>query len=86
VPADADDIRTEYETLLHELEKYNPDLLKKNRLLAISKADMLDEELETALRAEIEDLDPLFFSSVAQKGLQQLKDRIWQAMESATIW
>ena len=86
MPADADDIRQEYETLLGELEKYNPDLLKKNRLLAISKSDMLDEELEEALRAEIEDLNPIFFSSVAQKGLQTLKDKIWQAMESATVW
>jgi GTP-binding protein len=86
VPADATDIRTEYETLLNELEKYNPDLLKKNRLLAVSKADMLDDELEEALRAEIEDLDPIFFSSVAQQGIQQLKDRIWQSMESATVW
>lgn len=86
VPADAKDIRTEYETLLNELEKYNPDLLKKNRLLAVSKADMLDDELEEAMRAEIEDLDPIFFSSVAQQGLQQLKDRIWQSMESATVW
>ena len=47
---------------------------------------MLDDELEEAMRAEIEDLDPIFFSSVAQKGLQQLKDRIWQSMESATVW
>ena len=86
VPADANDIRTEYETLLNELEKYNPDLLKKNRLLAVSKADLLDDELEEAMRAEIEDLDPIFFSSVAQQGLQQLKDRIWQSMESATVW
>ena len=86
VPADANDIRTEYETLLNELAKYNPDLLKKNRLLAVSKADMLDDELEEAMRAEIEDLDPIFFSSVAQQGLQQLKDRIWQSMESATVW
>ena len=85
VPADADDIRTEYETLLNELEKYNPDLLKKNRLLAVSKSDMLDDELEEAMRAEIEDLDPIFFSSVAQQGIQQLKDRIWQSMESATV-
>ena len=86
VPADANDIRTEYETLLNELEKYNPDLLKKNRLLAVSKADILDDELEEALRAEIEDLDPIFFSSAAQQGLQRLKDRIWQSMESATVW
>lgn len=86
VPADANDIRTEYETLLNELEKYNPDLLKKNRLLAVSKADILDDELEEALRAEIEDLDPIFFSSAAQQGLQRLKDRIWQSMERAIVW
>ena len=67
VPADANDIRTEYETLLNELEKYNPDLLKKNRLLAVSKADMLDDELEEAMRAEIEDLDPIFFKRCAAR-------------------
>ncbi len=86
VPADAKDIRTEYTTLLNELKKYNPDLLKKKRLLAVSKADLLDEELKEALQVEIEDLKPIFFSSVAQKGLQQLKDSIWQSMESATVW
>ncbi|HBL37762.1 MAG TPA: GTPase ObgE [Flavobacteriales bacterium] len=86
VPSDADDIRKEYETLLGELEKYNPDLLKKNRLLAVSKSDLLDDELEEAIRAEITDLDPIFFSSVAQKGLQPLKDKIWKAMEDATVW
>ena len=52
----------------------------------VLNADMLDDELEEAMRAEIEDLDPIFFSSVAQQGLQQLKDRIWQSMESATVW
>jgi len=86
VPSDADDIRKEYETLLGELEKYNPDLLKKNRLLAVSKSDILDDELEEAIRAEIVDLNPIFFSSVAQKGLQPLKDKIWKAMEEATVW
>jgi len=86
VPSDANDIRKEYETLLGELEKYNPDLLKKNRLLAVSKSDLLDDELEEAIRAEITDLDPIFFSSVSQKGLQPLKDKIWKAMEDATVW
>ncbi|MDA0912683.1 MAG: GTPase ObgE [Bacteroidetes bacterium] len=86
VPADAQDIREEYQTLLGELEKYNPDLLKKKRLLAISKSDMLDDELESAIREEISDLNPLFFSSVAQKNLQALKDEIWKAMDESTIW
>lgn len=86
VPADAADIRAEYTTLLTELEKFNPDLLKKNRLLAISKSDMLDDELEAAIRSEIQDLDPIFFSSVAQKGIQPLKDKIWQAIEQSTVW
>lgn len=86
VPADAHDIRDEYQTLLGELEKYNPDLLKKKRLLAISKSDMLDDELESAIQEEIADLNPLFFSSVAQKNLQALKDEIWKAMDESTIW
>lgn len=86
VPADCADIRAEYETLLGELEKYNPDLLKKNRILAISKSDMLDEELQTAIHDEIKDLNPMFFSSVAQQGLMELKDAIWNAMETSTVW
>lgn len=86
VPADCPDIRSEYTTLLGELEKYNPDLLKKNRILAISKSDMLDEELQIAIHDEIKDLNPLFFSSVAQMGLVELKDAIWKAMETSTVW
>lgn len=86
VPADCPDIRSEYATLLGELEKYNPDLLKKNRILAISKSDMLDEELQIAIHDEIKDLNPLFFSSVAQMGLVELKDAIWKAMETSTVW
>jgi hypothetical protein len=62
-------LRQEYQTLLGELEKYNPDLLKKNRLLAISKSDMLDDELKQAIHDEIRDLNPLFFSSIAQMGI-----------------
>ena len=87
VPADADDIVGEYRTLLGELEKYNPELLDKQRILTISKSDLLDEELETEMREELKkeapDLEPLFFSSVAQKNLQKLKDLIWRAIDDA---
>lgn len=80
VPADSDDIAQEYQVLLGELKKYNPELLDKDRVLAISKSDMLDEELKEALSEELGDLPHIFISSVAQKGLEQLKDSIWQLL------
>jgi GTPase len=79
VPADAKDIRTEYEILLNELRKYNPELLDKKRLLAISKSDMLDEELMAGLRKELpEGVECLFISSITQQGITELKDLIWR--------
>lgn len=79
VPADARDIRAEYEILLNELRKYNPELLDKKRLLAISKSDMLDEELTQALRGELpEGVQSVFISSVTQQGIKELKDLIWK--------
>lgn len=79
VPADAKDIRAEYEILLNELRKYNPELLDKKRLLAISKSDMLDEELIQALKQELpKDIPSLFISSVTQQGIPELKDLIWK--------
>ena len=86
VPADADDIPKEYETLRNELAQYNPDLLDKQHILTISKSDLLDDELERELRAELAqhlDTSPLFFSSVAQQGLASLKDAVWQAIMRA---
>lgn len=78
VPSDCDNIKKEYEILLGELEKYNPELLDKDRMLAISKSDMLDEELKEEMKAELpEDIDCLFISSVAQQGLTELKDALW---------
>jgi GTP-binding protein len=79
VPADARDIRTEYDVLLNELRKYNPELLDKKRLLAVSKADMLDEELIQALKEELpKDIPSIFISSITQQGVPELKDLIWK--------
>lgn len=81
VPADADDIVGEYQILLNELTKYNPELLDKDRILAISKCDMLDEELIAEMSASFpKDLKPLFMSSLAHMGLLDLKDAIWKKL------
>lgn len=81
VPADSKDIAEEYHILWNELRKYNPELLDKEHLLAISKADMLDEELmeemEQELKQSLKKVPFLFISSVSQYGLQALKDRLW---------
>lgn len=80
VPADSDDILKEYEILLNELKQFNPELLDKDRILAISKSDMLDEELEHEIKKELGDLEAIFISSVAQKNITELKDLIWKAL------
>lgn len=77
IPCDSDDIHNEYKTLLSELEKYNPELLDKKRVLAISKSDMLDDELVQEIKKDLPDIPHLFISSVTQKGIQELKDLIW---------
>ncbi|MFK5857638.1 MAG: GTPase ObgE [Bacteroidota bacterium] len=81
VTADSDDINHEYEVLLNELNKYNPELLDKKRILAISKSDLLDEELMDEIRPTLpEGIESLFISSVANMGLVELKDIIWKAL------
>ncbi|SFO58420.1 GTP-binding protein [Algoriphagus ornithinivorans] len=81
IPADADNIKKQYKILLGELEKYNPELLDKQRLLAISKSDMLDDELMTEMKNELpEGIPSVFISAVAQTNLDKLKDMIWQAI------
>ena len=83
VPADADDIAAEYAILLKELETYNPELLDKDRLLSISKSDMLDEELKSEIKKTIpKGIKTIFFSSVAQQGLAELKDLIWNQINA----
>ena len=78
IPADSPDIANEYEILLGELRAYNPELLDKERLLAISKADLLDDELTAEIEKDLPNIPYVFFSSVAQKGLRELKDLIWK--------
>ena len=80
VPADVLGISEQYETLLSELDKYNPELLDKKRILAITKSDMLDKELIEETQKELPDIPHIFISSVAQTGLTELKDMIWKAM------
>ncbi len=79
VPADADDVVGQYRILLNELEQFNPELLDKGRILAVSKCDMLDEELMQELKATIDlDIPVVFISAQAQSGIQELKDIIWK--------
>ena len=83
IPADAEDIVKQYEILLGELEKYNPELLDKERILAISKSDMLDEELKEEIAVGLpKDLSSLFISSVTQQGITEMKDLIWKKLNS----
>lgn len=84
VPVDADDIRTEYEILLRELKLYNPDLVHTPRFLAITKSDMIDAELEAEITDMLPDIPHLFISSVAQKGLTKLKDKLWIILHEET--
>ena len=87
VPCDSDDIVKDYGVLLNELRRFNPDMLDKHRVLAITKRDMIDEELATMLREEIvkqidEPLPIVFISAVAQQGLNELKDILWEELNS----
>jgi len=83
IPADADDIVKQYEILLNELKVYNPEMLDKDRFIAISKADMLDDELEAEMKIELDEklgVPYMFISSVAQQGIMQLKDKLWEML------
>lgn len=86
IPADSADIRREYEILLNELSTYNPGLEQKQRVLAITKCDMLDEELIEQMRAELpEGIDVVMISSVTGLGIQELKDKLWEELNKETI-
>jgi GTP-binding protein len=81
IPADSDDHKKEFDILLNELKEYNPEMLQKDFLIAISKSDMLDDELKEAIGNELPiDIPHLFISSVTQTGLLELKDKLWQIL------
>lgn len=80
IPADSNDIHNEYNILVNELKQYNPELLDKTRVLAISKSDMLDDELKKEIKKDLPDIPHVFISSVAQKGIEDLKDLLWKAL------
>ena len=86
IPADADDLRKEYDILVDELRRYNPELLDKQSIVAISKADLLDQELKAEMTQVLDesfgDIPYLFISSVAQQGLDALKDVLWSALNA----
>ena len=84
VPADSKDHRKEYFILLNELEKYNPELLDKERFLVISKSDLLDDELQKEIGYELHDIPHEFISSVTGTGIMMLKDKIWQLLNSSS--
>ena len=80
IPADTKDIRKEYDILLNELEKYNPELIDKPRLLAVSKSDLLDAELKSEMKLELPKVKSIFISSVTSDGIAKLKDMIWMEL------
>ncbi len=81
IPADSNDHKKEFEILRNELKEYNPEMLQKDFVIAISKSDMLDEELKTAIAKELPSNIPLvFISSITNKGLTELKDLLWETL------
>ncbi len=82
IPVDTTDIRKEFEILKNELKKHNPELLDKEYLLALTKSDMLDDELMAEMKEELpHGIDAIFISSVAQIGLMELKDKLWKLLQ-----
>lgn len=83
IPADANDIKAKFDILLNELRKYNPELLDKKRLLAISKSDLLDEELRVAIGKELpKGIPSIFISAMTNQGITDLKDMIWKNLHN----
>lgn len=86
IPADSADHKKEFEILVNELEEYNPDMLQKDFLIAISKADMLDDELKQAIENELpKNIPHVFISSLTQQGLVTLKDKLWQLLNRKAV-
>ncbi len=81
IPCDCDDIKKEYNILLSELERYNPELLDKERILAITKCDMLDEQMKNEMKKLLpQNIESIFISSVTGENIPQLKDILWRVL------
>ena len=81
LPADSNDHKKEFEILVNELKEYNPELLHKQFVIALSKSDMLDDELKAAIEKELpENIPHVFISAVTQQGLMELKDLLWNVL------
>ena len=82
VPSETIEIHKEYKILLNELKQYNPELLDKKKILAITKSDLLDDELKDEMAKDLPDIPYVFISAVAQQGLMELKDMLWKEINS----
>jgi GTP-binding protein len=84
IPADTEDVKKEYDILIDELRRYNPEMLDKDRLIVISKCDMLDDELQAEMKAQLDQdfkgMEYMMISSISQQNLQQLKDKLWKML------
>ena len=80
VPADSKDIRKEYQILLNELQQYNPELLDKNRVLAVTKCDLADDEIISELKKDLPEIPSVFISSHKKTGLEKLKNLLWEEL------
>lgn len=85
IPADSDDIKSEYEVLLNELIQYNPELADKKRLLAISKSDLLDDELKFSISKELPQIPYVFISAITNHGIASLKDLLWRELNNEEL-
>ena len=83
IPADSKDIRKEYKILLNELKQFNPELLDKGRMLAITKCDLLDDELTAQIKKELPRIPTVFISSHNRTGLVELKDKLWKQLQDS---
>lgn len=81
IPSDSEDIKKEYEVLLNELKEYNPELIDKKRILAITKSDLIDQKLLANLQQQLPNIPSVFISSVAGEGILELKDMLWNALQ-----
>jgi GTP-binding protein len=86
IPADSENHKKEFDILVNELREYNPEMLQKEFIIAISKADMLDNELKNAIKKELpENISNIFISAVTQEGLNMLKDLLWKAINQKPL-